>query len=51
MSGRTLVIVILVSLAISVGLYMASGGRIWFLGLPLMFGLPLLGSRRRNSRR
>ena len=48
MSGRTLLIVILVSLAISVGLYMVSGGRIWFLGLPLVFGLPLLAGRRRN---
>ena len=46
MSGRTLLIVILVSLAISVGLYMASDGRFWFLGLPLIFGLPLLGRRR-----
>lgn len=48
MSGRTLLIVILISIAVTVGLYMVSDGRIWFLGLPLVFGLPLLTRRRRD---
>lgn len=52
MSGRTLLIIILISIAVSVGLYVVSDGRIWFLGLPLMFGLPFLGGgRRRRNRR
>ena len=46
MSGRTLLLLILVSLAVSVGLWFVSDGRIWFLALPLVFGLPLLGRRR-----
>ena len=46
MSGRTLLILIVISLAISVGLWFVSDGRIWFLALPLVFGLPLLGRRR-----
>jgi hypothetical protein len=46
MSGRTLLLVIVVSLLITAVLYHFSGGRIWFLGLPLVFGLPLLSRRR-----
>jgi hypothetical protein len=47
MSGRTLLLVIVVSLAVSVGLWFVSGGRVWFLALPLVFGMaPLLGRRR-----
>jgi hypothetical protein len=47
MRGRTLLLLILVSLAVSVGLWFVSDGRIWFLALPLVFGLtPLLGRRR-----
>lgn len=46
MSGRVLLLLILVSLAVSVGLWFVSDGRIWFLALPLVFGLPLLGRRR-----
>ena len=47
MSGRTLLLLIIVSLAVSVGLWFVSDGRIWFLALPLVFGLtPLLGRRR-----
>ena len=46
MSGRILTIIILVSLAVSIALWWVSGGRIWFLALPLVFGLPLLGRRR-----
>ncbi len=45
MSARTLVILIIVSLAVSVGLWFVSGGRIWFLALPLVFGLPLFRRR------
>ena len=40
-------ILLLVSIAVSVGLYVVSDGRIWFLALPLMFGLPLFSRRRR----
>ena len=47
MRGRTLLLLIIVSLAVSVGLWFVSDGRIWFLALPLVFGLtPLLGRRR-----
>ena len=46
MSGRLLIILIVISLAVSVGLWFVSDGRIWFLALPLVFGLPLLGRRR-----
>ena len=48
MSGRTLLLVILVSLLITAALWYFSGGRIWFLGLPLVFGLPLLSRRSRG---
>ena len=48
MSGRTLLLLIILSLAVSVGLWFVSDGRIWFLALPLVFGMaPLLGRRRR----
>ena len=47
MSGRIWLLIIVVSLAISAGLWFVSDGRIWFLALPLVFGLtPLLGRRR-----
>ena len=47
MRGRTLLLLIIVSLAVSAGLWFVSDGRIWFLALPLVFGLtPLLGRRR-----
>ena len=47
MSGRIWLLIIIVSLAISVGLWFVSDGRIWFLALPLVFGMaPLLGRRR-----
>ena len=46
MSGRTLLLIVVVSLVVSVGLWFVSDGRIWFLALPLVFGLPLLGRRR-----
>ncbi len=45
MSGRTLLILIVVSLAVSAGLWFVSGGKIWFLALPLVFGLPLFRRR------
>jgi hypothetical protein len=48
MSGRTLLLVLIVSLLLTAALWYFSDGRIWFLGLPLVFGLPLLG-RRRNG--
>jgi hypothetical protein len=48
MSGRLLLILIVISLAVSVGLWWVSDGRIWFLALPLVFGLPLFGRRRRR---
>jgi hypothetical protein len=46
MSGRTLLIVLVVSLLITAALWYFSDGRIWFLGLPLVFGLPFLSRRR-----
>lgn len=47
MRGRTLLLVILASVALTVAVAWLSDGRFWFLGLPLVFGLPLF-SRRRN---
>jgi hypothetical protein len=46
MSGRTLLIVLVASLLITAALWYFSDGRIWFLGLPLVFGLPFLSRRR-----
>ena len=48
MSGRTLLLVLAVSLLLTVALAYFSGGRIWFLGLPLVFGLPFLRRRPRD---
>ena len=39
-------LIIIAAIAISVGVYYASGGRFIFFALPLLFGLPLLGRRR-----
>jgi hypothetical protein len=47
MSGRTLLLVLVASLLLTAALWYFSDGRIRFLGLPLVFGLPLLGRRRR----
>jgi hypothetical protein len=47
MSGRTLLLILVASLLLTAALWYFSDGKIWFLGLPLVFGLPLL-SRRRN---
>ena len=46
MSGRTLLIVIVASLLVTAALWWFSSGRIWFLGLPLVFGLPFFSRRR-----
>jgi hypothetical protein len=46
MNGRTLLLVIVASLALTVLVAWLSDGRFWFLGLPLVFGLPLLGRRK-----
>ena len=46
MSGRILLLVLAASLLLTAALWYFSDGRIWFLGLPLVFGLPLLGRRR-----
>lgn len=45
MSGRTLLLVIVASLLLTAALAYFSGGRIWFLGLPLVFGLPFFRRR------
>jgi hypothetical protein len=39
-------LLILGAIALSVGVWYASGGRFAFFALPLLFGLPLLGRRR-----
>lgn len=44
----TFVLVLLVAVAVSVVLYMASGGQLLFFGLPLLFAAPLLARRRRR---
>ena len=46
MRGRTLLLATLAAIAVSVGLWWVSGGRVWFLFLPLLFAVPLLGRRR-----
>ena len=46
MRGRTLLLMALASVVVSVVLWQASGGRIAFLFLPLVFAVPLLGRRR-----
>lgn len=46
MRGRTLLLVTLAAVAVSVALWQVSGGRVWFLFLPLVFAVPLLGRRR-----
>lgn len=39
-------LIILVAIAVSVAIYVATDGRFIFFALPLLFGLPLLGRRR-----
>lgn len=46
MSVRTQVLLALVAIAISVGVYGATGGHFVFFFLPLLFGPPFLGRRR-----
>ena len=46
MRGRTLLLVTLASIAVSIALWQVSGGRVAFLFLPLVFAIPLLGRRR-----
>lgn len=43
-------IIVLAAIAISVAIYLATGGRFIFFALPLLFGLPLLGGGGRVSR-
>jgi hypothetical protein len=43
----TLLLVVAAAIAISVAVYYATGGTFVFFFLPLLFGLPLLGRRRR----
>ena len=46
MRPLTLLIVALVAVGLSVGIYRLTGGHFVFFFLPLLFGLPLLGRRR-----
>jgi hypothetical protein len=43
---RLNLLIILLAIAVSVGIWYASDGRFMFFALPLLFGLPLLGRRR-----
>lgn len=43
----TMLIVAAAAVAISVAIWYATGGHFVFFALPLLFGLPLLGRRRR----
>lgn len=47
MRPMTMLIVAAVAIAISVAIWYATGGNFVFFALPLLFGLPLLGRRRR----
>ena len=51
MSGRALLLLIILSIAVTVAVAWFSDGRFWFVGLPLVFGLPLFGGRRGRRRR
>jgi hypothetical protein len=44
--GMTLLLVVAAAIAISVAVYLATGGRFVFFFLPLLFGLPFLFRRR-----
>lgn len=48
MRATTMLIVAVIAIAISVAVYFATGGHLVFFALPLLFGLPLLGRRRRG---
>jgi hypothetical protein len=43
---RLNLLLVLAALAISVAVYLVTGGQFVFFALPLLFGLPLLGRRR-----
>ena len=45
---RLNLLIILIAIAASVGIYYATGGRVMFFALPLLFGLPLLRRRGRD---
>ncbi len=47
MRPLTMLIVAAAAVAISVAIWYATGGHFVFFALPLLFGLPLLGRRRR----
>lgn len=48
--NRTGLLILVASIAVSIAITMLSGGRFIFIGLPLLFGLPLAGlfGRRRD---
>ena len=47
MRPMTMLLVALAAVAISVGVYFATGGHFVFFFLPLLFALPMFGRRRR----
>jgi hypothetical protein len=47
MRPLTMLIVAAIALVVSVAVWYATGGHFVFFALPLLFGLPLLGRRRR----
>lgn len=47
MRPMTMLFVAAVAIAISVAIWYATGGHFVFFALPLLFGLPFLGRRRR----
>ena len=49
MRPLTILIVAAVAIAVSVAIWFATGGHFVFFALPLLFGLPLLGRRRRQA--
>lgn len=48
MRPTTMLLVAAIAIAVSVAVYFATGGHFVFFALPLLFGLPLLGRRRRG---
>lgn len=48
MRPTTMLVVAVIAVAVSVAIYYATGGHFVFFALLLLFGLPLLGRRRRG---
>lgn len=48
MRGGATLLIVLIAVAVSIAVWVASGGRFFFFVLPLLFGLPFLARGRRG---